>query len=53
MDDFYTYGAVPVAVTEHGCAGEFCEGIGVAVYPCAACRAGTVHTDIVMRPYGG
>lgn len=52
MDDFHTYGAVPVTVTEHGCAGEFCAGLGVDAHPCAACRAGTVNTSIVMRGAG-
>lgn len=49
MDDFHTYGATPVAEVTHGCAGEFCEGIGVALHPCAACVAGTVNTSLVLR----
>lgn len=48
-DDLHTYGAVPVTVVSHGCAGEFCPGPN-SPHPCAACRDNVRRTDVCYRP---
>jgi hypothetical protein len=59
-DDFFTHGASYVEETFIGCGGEFCPGPLVEGFPpdptdppvCSKCRAGTVTTVQVLRPYG-
>lgn len=63
-DDFHTYGTYESEETFTGCGGEFCPGPkvdgftdeqwwnGQTPFLCAACRAGTVSTVMVRRPYG-
>jgi len=49
-DDLYTHKAVPVEVKSTGCAGELCPGPD-SDHPCAACRNGTVRTDVIYRTW--
>lgn len=38
-DDVSTFRAIPVVLTSHGCAGEWCDGIN---NPCNTCLSGMV-----------